>query len=392
MKKLRIMTVYGTRPEAIKMAPLVAALKADPRTEPIVAVTGQHREMLDQVNALFDIIPDHDMNLMAHGATVAQINARALLGTSELLERERPDVVVVQGDTTSAFSAGLAAFYARIPVVHLEAGLRTGDMSAPFPEEANRRLLAPLAALHLAPTPTSRDNLLRETIDSGSIVVTGNTVIDALWSTVDKPVTYTDPSVASFLTEDGPLVLVTAHRRESWGYPMVEAMGAIRALAEKHSEARVLVPMHRNAVVRDVVESELGDRVNVLLTEPLSYHEFCHAMSASTLVITDSGGVQEEAPSLGKPVLVMRDTTERPEAVDAGTVRLVGTDRELILNESLRLLEDSRAYAEMANATNPYGDGRAAARCLAAVLSLMGAGERLEDFDPLRAEADCNAA
>ena len=255
-------------------------------------------------------------------------------------------------------------------------------MSAPFPEEANRRLIAPLAALHLAPTQTSRDNLLRESIDPASIVVSGNTVIDALWSTIEKPVTFNDARVRQFLVGEDPLILVTAHRRESWGAPMVEAMGAVRTLSEKHPEARILVPMHRNPVVREVVEFALQDCRNVLLTEPLTYHEFSHAMAASRFVITDSGGVQEEAPSLGKPVLVMRDTTERPEAVDSGTVRLVGTSRDLILDESLRLLEDHSAWFEMANATSPYGDGHAADRCVAAIAALLGLGDRVPDFDP----------
>ncbi len=378
----RVMTIYGTRPEAIKMAPLVAALRADGGTEAVVAVTGQHREMLDQVNELFGIEPDHDLDLMAHGATLPEMNALALTAVSALLECDRPDVVVVQGDTTSAFSAALAAFYARIPVVHLEAGLRTGDMYSPFPEEANRRLTAPLAALHLAPTATSRGNLLSEGITPESVVITGNTVIDALHTTVDRPVEYSDPQVGPFLASDGPLILVTSHRRESWGEPMAEAMGALRAVVEKHPEARILLPMHRNPVVREVIEGAFQGCDGVLLTDPLSYHEFCHALSACDLVVTDSGGVQEEAPSLGKPVLVMRDTTERPEAVSAGTVRLVGTERDAILRETLRLLEDHDAYARMANSTNPYGDGNAAARSVAAISHLFGLGERLPDFDP----------
>ena len=381
----RVMTVYGTRPEAIKMAPLVAALEADDRVEPIVAVTGQHREMLDQVNSLFGIRPAHDLDLMSPGATLADITARTVLATSALFQQARPDVVVVQGDTTTVLAAGLAAFYERIPVVHLEAGLRTGDVHSPFPEEANRRLTAPLAALHLAPTATSKANLLREGITPSMVPVTGNTVIDALRWTTAQPVEFTDPRVAEVVAEarvGRDLVLVTSHRRESWGPRMVESMTAIRDLAVERPDLMVLLPMHRNPVVRDVIEPLLGDQDNVTLTEPLDYHQFAHALACATVVLTDSGGVQEEAPSLGKPVLVMRDTTERPEAVEAGTVRLVGTDGATIRRELETLLDDHAAYLAMANAVNPYGDGRAAERSVAAIAELLGVGRRAPDFDP----------
>ncbi|WP_404389324.1 non-hydrolyzing UDP-N-acetylglucosamine 2-epimerase [Humibacillus xanthopallidus] len=385
----RVMTVYGTRPEAIKMAPLVAALEADERFSAIVAVTGQHREMLDQVNALFGIEPHHDLDLMVPGATLAQLTARTVQATSELLAAERPDVVVVQGDTTTVLSTGLAAFYERIPVVHLEAGLRTGNVHSPFPEEVNRRLTAPLAALHLAPTSTSRHNLLREAIDPAQVAVTGNTVIDALQWTTARPVSFRDARVQQWVDEaraGRDLLLVTAHRRESWGARMVEAITAIRDLAASRPELRVLLPMHRNPVVREAIEPLLAPLDNVLLTEPLDYHEFAHALAAATVVVTDSGGVQEEAPSLGKPVLVMRDTTERPEAVQAGTVRLVGTDGGVIRAAVEELLDDSLAYAEMANAVNPYGDGHAAERSVAAIAELLGVGRRAADFDPLVSE------
>ena len=381
----RVMTVYGTRPEAIKMAPLVAALQADERVEPIVAVTGQHREMLDQVNALFGIEPDHDLDLMTPGATLAELTSRTVLATSTLFQETRPDVVVVQGDTTTVLAAGLAAFYDRIPVVHLEAGLRTGDLYSPFPEEANRRLTAPLAALHLAPTATSKANLVREAIDSSRVPVTGNTVIDALQWTTSQPVAFDDPRIADLADEaraGRDLVLVTSHRRESWGRRMVESMSAIRDLAVDRPDVRVLLPMHRNPLVREVIEPLLGRLDNVLLTEPLDYHQFAHALAAATVVLTDSGGVQEEAPSLGKPVLVMRDTTERPEAVEAGTVRLVGTDGRTIRAALEHLLDDPTAYAAMANAVNPYGDGRAAERSVAAIAELLGIGHRAPDFDP----------
>ena len=385
----RVMTIYGTRPEAIKMAPLVAALEADERVEPIVAVTGQHREMLDQVNALFGIEPAHDLDLMTPGASLAEITSRTVTATAELLKADRPDVVVVQGDTTTVLAAGLAAFYERIPVVHLEAGLRTGDVHSPFPEEANRRLTAPLAALHLAPTATSKANLVRESIAESQIPVTGNTVIDALQWTTAQPVAFEDPRVEALVAEataGAELVLVTSHRRESWGPRMVESMTAIRDLAVDRPDLRVLLPMHRNPVVREVIEPLLGRLDNVLLTEPLDYHQFAHALASATVVLTDSGGVQEEAPSLGKPVLVMRDTTERPEAVEAGTVRLVGTDGATIRAAVEELLDDPAAYAAMANAVNPYGDGRAAERSVAAITELLGVGRRAPDFDPARSD------
>jgi UDP-N-acetylglucosamine 2-epimerase (non-hydrolysing) len=378
----KVLFVYGTRPEAIKIAPLIDRTRSGGALEPVVAVTGQHREMLDQVNDLFGIAPEHDLDLMVHGAGLADIASRALAAVDRVVAAVAPDAMVVQGDTSTAFVAALASFYRQVPVVHLEAGLRTHTIHTPFPEEANRRLTAPLAALHLAPTSTSRANLVRETIDPGIIAVTGNTVIDALHTTVGVPVRFADERVEALVSDGGPLVLVTTHRRESWGPRMRAAMRGLRRVAEKQPEVRFLLPMHRNPVVRSVVEDELADLPNVLLTEPLSYHEFAHAMNASTVLLTDSGGVQEEAPSLGKPVLVMRESTERPEAVEAGTVKLVGTDTDVIAEELLALLTDASAYAAMANAVNPYGDGHASERCVAAMSELLGHGERLADFDP----------
>lgn len=376
----KIMAIYGTRPEAIKMSPLVRELSVHPELDPVVTVTGQHREMLDQVNDLFGIVPQHDLDLMTHGAGLADITTRTLSATSELLRDTSPDAVVVQGDTTSAFTAALAAFYAQIPVVHLEAGLRTGNVYSPFPEEVNRRLTAPLSALHLASTSTARANLEHEGIDPASITVTGNTVIDALLTSVSHEPSFTDPRVESLIRSGQDILLVTSHRRESWGEKMREAMDAVRTLATDHPHLQVLLPMHRNQVVRDVIEPALGGLENVVLTEPLGYHEFAHALRASKVVLTDSGGVQEEAPSLGKPVLVMRDTTERPEAVVAGTVRLIGTGRQAILGEVERLLTDDVAYAAMANAVNPYGDGHAAPRCVAAIAHFFGLGNREPEF------------
>jgi UDP-N-acetylglucosamine 2-epimerase (non-hydrolysing) len=376
----RVMLVYGTRPEAIKMAPLVKALDESATMQPVVVVTGQHREMLDQVNELFEIKPEHDLDLMVPGASLTDLAARALSAVGDVIALESPDAVVVQGDTTSAMVAALAGFYHEVPVVHVEAGLRTGDMAAPFPEEANRRLVAPLAGLHLAPTLTSRQNLIREAIAADSIAVTGNTVIDALHTAVSVPTGFGDPGVHELVASGDRFVLVTAHRRESWDGPMADAMAGLRRVADRQRDTKFLVPMHRNPVVRSVIEPALGDASNVLLTEPMDYHEFTHAMNAAHVLLTDSGGVQEEAPSLGKPVLVMRDTTERPEAVEAGTVKLVGTDSDVVAEELTRLLEDSAHYAEMANALNPYGDGQAAPRSAAAIAHLFGLGDRLPDF------------
>ncbi|MEO5748563.1 MAG: UDP-N-acetylglucosamine 2-epimerase (non-hydrolyzing) [Ornithinibacter sp.] len=378
----RVMTIYGTRPEAIKMAPLIMALRADTHLDPVVAVTGQHREMLDQVHASFGIEPDHDLDLMAPGSSLAEIGATVLRATTDLLRSDRPDLVVVQGDTSSAFFSALSAFYQQIPVVHLEAGLRTGTIHAPFPEEVNRRLTAPIAALHLAPTQTSREHLLSENIEPATIVVTGNTVIDALHETRSRPVSFADAAVARAVASGRRILLVTSHRRESWGQKMSDAMEAVRLIAAQQPDLLVVLPMHRNPVVRAVIEPSLREFDNVVLTEPVSYPEFTHLLGACHVVLTDSGGVQEEAPSLGKPVLVMRDTTERPEALGAGTVRLVGTDTATIVAQTMRLLTDPAAYASMANAVNPYGDGAAAPRCTAAIAELLGVGVRLPDFDP----------
>ncbi|WP_281175107.1 non-hydrolyzing UDP-N-acetylglucosamine 2-epimerase [Knoellia sinensis] len=376
------MIIYGTRPEAIKMAPIVTLMRESDRFEPVVAVTGQHREMLDQVNGIFGISPDHDLNLMRAGATVSELTASTLTATSALLASVTVDAVVVQGDTTSAFAAALAAFYANKPVVHLEAGLRTGNLRSPFPEEKNRRLIAPLSALNLAPTVSAKSNLLAEGIPEQHVVVTGNTVIDAMRTVALQEVTYNDPRVDAAFASDRRVVLVTTHRRESWGARMREAMSALAEVAKRAPDVIVVLPMHRNQVVRDVVTAELGSLENVILTEPLSYNEFVHALAGCYLVITDSGGVQEEAPSLGKPVLVMRDTTERPEAVEAGTVRLVGTSGTQIVRESMELLEQPDAYAAMSKAVNPYGDGNAATRSLAAIGELFGLSHRLPDFAP----------
>lgn len=376
----RVMTVYGTRPEAIKVAPVIRAVEAHPELESVTVVTGQHREMLDQVNEIFGIEPDHDLDVFAHGQTLNGLMAKVFAGLDDVLVSEAPDAVLVQGDTTTVAAASIAAFYRRIPVVHLEAGLRSGDIDSPFPEEANRRITTQTTALHLAPTPTSRDNLLREATDPATIAVTGNTVIDALLHTVGQDVPFSDERLALLEKERRPVVLVTTHRRENWGGAMEGVGRALARLSDAYPGHTIVLPAHRNPVVREAVLPHVAGRDNVLVTEPLAYGEFTRLMAASTVVLTDSGGVQEEAPSLGKPVLVMRENTERPEAVDAGTVRLIGTDEERIVAEVSRLVDDPAAYAEMANAVNPYGDGRAAERSVAAIAALFGTGERLADF------------
>jgi UDP-N-acetylglucosamine 2-epimerase (non-hydrolysing) len=375
-----VMTVYGTRPEAIKVAPVIRALEESRLLRSTTVVTGQHREMLDEVNAIFGITPDHDLDIMRHGQTLAGIASRVLDGLDPILEQVRPDAVIVQGDTTTSTAAALAAFYRQIPVVHLEAGLRSHDISSPFPEEANRKITSQIAALHLAPTPVSKANLLREGVAEEAVAVTGNTVIDALLATVGKSLPFTDPALEELAASGRPILLVTTHRRENWGEAMHGVGRALARIATAEPELTVVLPIHRNPVVREAVLPYLDGMVNVLVTEPLPYGEFTRMLSVSTVVLTDSGGVQEEAPSLGKPVLVMRENTERPEAVDAGTVTLIGTDEERIVAEVTHLLHDAEHYAAMANAVNPYGDGRASERTVAAVGALLGLGDRETDF------------
>jgi UDP-N-acetylglucosamine 2-epimerase (non-hydrolysing) len=365
----------------VKMAPLVQALHASADIRTSVLVTGQHRSMLDQVNEVFGIVPDLDLDIHRPGQTLGDVTTRTLAGVEDALGALRPDVVAVQGDTTTTFAVSLAAFYRGIPVVHLEAGLRTNDPASPFPEEINRRLTTQLAALHLAPTSTSRHNLLAENVDPARVLVTGNTVIDALHGTVGSKQPYGNDELETELADtDHRVLLVTAHRRESWGAPM-EAIGrAVGRIAGRHPEYLVVFPMHRNPIVREAVVPRLRGVPNVRLVEPLPYGGFCRLMDRSTLILTDSGGVQEEGPSLGKPVLVLRNTTERPEAVAAGTVRLVGTDEEAVVRATCHVLEDPATYAQMAGAVNPYGDGRAAERSVAAILSFFGLGPVPQQF------------
>lgn len=376
----RILSIFGTRPEAIKMAPVVRAIEAYPGLESRVCVTAQHRAMLDQVLDLFELVPDLDLDLMRPGQTLPELTARALTGLAQVLDEERPDLVLVQGDTTTAFAGALAAFYAGIPTGHVEAGLRTGDLGAPFPEEANRLLTDRLASLHFAPTARARDALLAEGILPNTIWLTGNPVVDALLWVRDRlksrPLVGDRAELGSAFEivaeAENPVVLVTGHRRESFGEGFRRICRALRTLAESHPELHLVYPVHLNPQVQQPVRRHLEDLPNLHLLAPVSYAPFVRLMDRATLVLTDSGGVQEEAPALGKPVLVMRDLTERQEGVDAGTARLVGTDPERIVAEVERLLQDPDAYSAMSRAHNPYGEGNAAER-IVEVLARRGA-------------------
>ena len=373
MKKLRLMTVFGTRPEAIKMCPLVLEMHKYPEyIEPIVAVTAQHREMLDQVLELFNIKPDYDLNIMASGQTLYDITTRALNGLKEVIEDAKPDMVLVHGDTTTTFAGALAAFYAQVPVGHVEAGLRTGNKYSPYPEEMNRKLTCSIADMHFAPTSTSKENLLKENVNPEAIMVTGNTVIDALQTTVKANYEFADAEFNKIFARGNRLILMTTHRRENLGEPMRNVYKALRMVLETHADVEAIFPVHKNPKVREIVQEELGGLERVHLIEPMDYEPFANLMGKVDIVLTDSGGIQEEAPALGKPVLVLRDTTERPEAVDAGTVKLVGTGYEDVLRETNLLLDNPAHYQKMAEAANPYGDGKACERIIRAILQKKG--------------------
>ena len=384
MKKIKLMTVFGTRPEAIKMCPLVLEMQKYPDfIEPIVAVTAQHREMLDQVLQLFAIKPDYDLNIMTAGQTLYDVTGRALAGLKDVLAEAQPDMVLVHGDTTTTFVGALASFYAQIPVGHVEAGLRTGNKFSPYPEEMNRKLTGAIADIHFAPTSTSKNNLLKENIDPAAIVVTGNTVIDALQTTVKADYRFTDSGLQKALAGGKRLILVTTHRRENLGEPMRHVYQALRKVLENHPDVEAIFPVHKNPKVREIVDEELGKLAQVHLIEPLDYEPFANLMAKVDIVLTDSGGIQEEAPALGKPVLVLRDTTERPEAGDAGTVKLVGTAYDDVLRETSLLLDDSKYYQSMAEAANPYGDGRACERIIRKILHENGYDIKiLSEFSP----------
>lgn len=372
MAELKVMSVFGTRPEAIKMAPVVAELSANPAISSSVMVTAQHREMLDQVLGHFRIVPDYDLDIMRESQTLSHITGRVLEGAVRVFAEARPDIVLVHGDTSTTFAAALGAFYERIPVGHVEAGLRTGNKYSPFPEEMNRHLTAVIADLHFAPTGVARDNLLAEGVPRDRIRVTGNTAIDALLRTVRSHHTFVTPELQGVDFQRRRVLAVEAHRRENWGRPLEEVCLALSAIVRDNPDVLLIYSVHRNPEVAGVVERVLGGCDRVILLAPLPYVEWAHLMVRSYLVITDSGGLQEEAPSLGKPVVLLRDTTERPEAVEAGTVWQVGTDRAAIIAAVSQLLTDPAAYEKMARAINPYGDGRAAERIVQTILWRTG--------------------
>lgn len=375
-KKIKVMTVFGTRPEAIKMAPVVLELAKHPdKITPIVAVTAQHRDMLDQVLNLFKIKPDYDLDIMAAGQTLFDITSKAMMGLDKVLQEEKPDIVLVHGDTTTTFAGALAAYYHQIDVGHVEAGLRTHNIYSPFPEEMNRKLTGSIAALHFAPTTTSQQNLLAEAVAEEKIFVTGNTVIDALHQTVDDSFSFEDELLQNVDFKNKRIVLVTTHRRENLGEPMRQVYKALRRLTEEFQDVEIVFPVHKNPKVREVVKQELGGLEKVHLIDPLDYEPFANLMHRACLILTDSGGVQEEAPALGKPVLVLRDTTERPEAVAAGTVKLIGTDENVVYAEAKKLLTDEAEYQRMSEACNPYGDGLASQRIIQAILYHYGLAE-----------------
>ena len=379
MSKLRVMSVFGTRPEAIKMAPLVQELSGREEIASLCCVTAQHREMLDSVLEVFQLQPDWDLNIMTPRQTLSSITSKCLTGMDEAIDTLKPDLILVHGDTSTTFAGALSAFYHQVPVGHVEAGLRTYDKYSPFPEEMNRKLVSAIADLYFCPTENNRQNLLREGITQG-LFVTGNTVIDALKTTVRKDYHFTTESLNHLPYDSKKVVLVTCHRRENYGEPMKNIMLALREIAERNEDAELVYPVHLSPVVREAVNQYLRGTPRVHLIDPLAADEMHNLMARCYLVLTDSGGLQEEAPALGKPVLVLRRETERPEAVAAGTVKLAGVERETIVSMAEELLHDPAAYADMAHAVNPYGDGFACRRIADAILWHFGRGERPADF------------
>ena len=371
MKKIKVMTIFGTRPEAIKMAPLVNELKKDEAIETIVCVTAQHRQMLDQVLRIFKIVPDYDLNIMKDRQTLPQITSNVLNGLVSVIEDAKPDIVLVHGDTTTTFAGGLAAFYSKAKIGHVEAGLRTGDKYSPFPEEMNRKLVGSMADLHFSPTSNNKNNLLKENIAEDGIYVTGNTVIDALKTTVNSSYEFTTPALKE-VDFNKRIILVTAHRRENLGEPLRNIFTAIRKIAEEYKDVEVVYPVHLNPAVQEPAKEILGELSNVHLIAPLDVQELHNLMDRSYMVMTDSGGLQEEAPALGKPVLVLRQETERPEAVEAGTVRMAGTDTNTVYELAKLLLDNKEEYDKMNKAANPYGDGKASGRIVKAIKYYFG--------------------
>ena len=362
MNKIKVLSVFGTRPEAIKMCPLVKTLESDDRIESIVCVTAQHREMLDTVLEIFKVKPHYDLNIMSHGQTIVDVSNKVLSGVDKVIKECNPDIVLVHGDTSTTLNGALAAFYNQKPIGHVEAGLRTGDIYSPFPEEANRKLTGAIATLHFSATESNKTNLEKENIDK-NIYITGNTVIDALLSVIDNDYKFEDKILNSIDFSNKKIVLLTAHRRENWGDPMKEIFAAVKELVTENKDVNVIFPMHKNPLIRELAnESFKGIEDKIHLIEPLEYVDFANLMAKCYLIMTDSGGIQEEAPALGKPVIVLRTETERPEAVEAGTVKLAGIKKEDIFNIANELINSEEVYNKMAHAVNPYGDGKACPR------------------------------
>ena len=381
MKKIKVMTVFGTRPEAIKMAPLAIGLEKTPEIESIVCVTAQHREMLDQVLELFNIKPDYDLDIMKERQSLIGITTRVLEGLDSVMKEAKPDIVLVHGDTTTSFVGALAAFYNQIPVGHVEAGLRTYDKYSPFPEEMNRNLTGRIAEMHFSPTVQNKKNLLKENIEENDIYITGNTVIDALKTTVRDEYVFQNDVLNKLDFKNKRIIVVTAHRRENLGKPLENICTVLKRITEEYKDVEIVYPVHLNPAVRETVFSVLGDMETVHLTDPVTVDDLHNAISRSFMVMTDSGGIQEEAPALAKPVLVLRRETERPEAVAAGTVKLAGVEMEDILNMARELLDNEESYKKMAHAANPYGDGNASQRIIHAILNRYGfCSERPEDY------------
>lgn len=368
MEKIKVMTVFGTRPEAIKMCPLVKALEKDERFESIVCVTAQHREMLDAVLEIFDIKPDYDLNLMSHGQTIIDISSKVLYGVDNAIKKANPHIVLVHGDTSTTLNAAQAAFYNKVPVGHVEAGLRSGDLYSPYPEEFNRKLVGTFADIHFSPTKGNIQNLLKEGIPEEKIFLTGNTVIDALFEVIKNDFIFEDNKLSQIDFNNKKIILLTCHRRENWGQPMEEIFNAVKKIVNENEEVEVIFPVHLNPNIRELAKNIFGESERIHLIEPQDYEPFVNIISKSYLIMTDSGGIQEEAPALGKPVVVLRTETERPEAVEAGTVKIVGTNQEKIIEEVNKLLRDKSEYEKMANAVNPYGDGKACDRILEILL------------------------
>lgn len=365
---IKVMSIFGTRPEAIKMAPLIKELECRDEIKSIVCVTAQHRQMLDQVLETFEITPDYDLNIMKHGQTLAEVTTRALIGLENVIKEVKPDIVLVHGDTTTTFAGALAAFYNQVAIGHVEAGLRTYDKYSPFPEEMNRQMVDCMTDMYFAPTELSKSNLLKQNIDESKIYVTGNTAIDAMKTTVDKDY---NNDVFDWVGSDR-MILLTAHRRENLGEPMRHIFKAIRKIVDEFDDVKVVYPIHMNPKVREIANEIFSDCNRVRLIEPLEVFDFHNFQNKSYIILSDSGGIQEEAPSLGKPVLVLRDTTERPEGIEAGTLKLVGTDEKIIYNETKKLLTNKEEYDKMSKASNPYGDGHTSERIADAIIKKFG--------------------